>query len=168
MRKLADLLSRVILVLCKLCLAAQIAVVSIVVVGRYVFNRTPGWGEGAALFLMVWFGLLSGALAVRGNQHIRIELIEKFLPERANRLLNFGGQIIAAVFGLCLAVGGYRLAVMTRNSVITGLGIKTAWVSASVAVCGALIIIMAIANLCDIVKKDDGKGEKCQTPIWRS
>lgn len=170
MRKFADMVSRIVLVLCKLCLLVQIAVVTVVVAGRYLFSWTPGWGEGLALFCMVWFGLLSGGLAVRGNQHIRMEIIEKLLPPRANRVLDGIGHLVSMAFGLCLAVAGYRLAFMTRNSVITGLGIRTSWISASVAVCGALIILMGIANLLALLAAGNTEKEtgKCQTPAWRS
>jgi TRAP-type C4-dicarboxylate transport system permease small subunit len=129
---------------CKVMLVIQVAVTIFVVTGRYVFNWTPGWGEQLTLLLLVWIGMLSAAITLRENSHVRVTLIENVLPAKAVQVIDFLGEIVLFLFFLGLFVSGYRLVRQTLPANYPGLGISKAWLYAAVPVSGVLLAVAAI------------------------
>ena len=61
-----DITYRVVLVLCKILLVADILITSMAVAGRYIpFIPDPSWSEEVVLTLMSYMAVLSAALAIR-------------------------------------------------------------------------------------------------------
>jgi TRAP-type transport system small permease protein len=126
-------------------LAGMVVVVSIVVIGRYVFNSTPAWSEEIGLFCMVWFALLSAALGIFDGCHIKVTILEKFLSAKACKVLD----VLVSLFLLCIFVfliyNGLLLVVMTRNSLMGGSGIPFMYLNAAVPV-SALCMVFAVVS----------------------
>lgn len=128
-------------------LAAMVVVISVVVIGRYVFNYSPPWGEEMGLFCMVWFSLLSSTLAIFGDHHIRVTILMHFLSKRqlivCNLLVNF---LLLGIMAF-LTVKGFGLMVVTKNSLMGGSQIPFMYIYAAVpagAVCMAIAIFYII------------------------
>ena len=69
-------LYNVVMFLCKLLLIADIAITSVAVLGRYVsFVPDPAWSEEIVLTCMIYMALLSAALAIKRQAHIRMTAI---------------------------------------------------------------------------------------------
>jgi TRAP-type C4-dicarboxylate transport system permease small subunit len=134
-------------------LVIQVVVTIFVVTGRYVFNWTPGWGEQLTLFLLVWIGMLSAAITLRENSHVRVTLIENVLPTRVVRVIDFLGEIVLLLFFLGLFVSGYRLVQQTLTANYPGLGISKAWLYASVPVASVLLTISAIERGLNLLRE---------------
>ena len=72
-RPLYDVTYKVMLLICKLLLVADILITSMSVLGRYVsFVPDPAWSEEIVLTLMSYMAVLSAALAIRRGAHIRM------------------------------------------------------------------------------------------------
>jgi TRAP-type C4-dicarboxylate transport system permease small subunit len=128
-----------------LFLAGMVVVVSIVVIGRYVFNSTPAWGEEIGLFCMVWFALLSAASGIFDNCHIRVTILSKFLSKRAAEILDLlVNMFLLGIFGF-LIYNGILLVVMTQNSLMGGSGIPFMYLNAAVPV-SALCMVFAVIS----------------------
>ena len=134
-------------------MAVIATVVPYEVVGRYVFNRTPGWGEEGALFFMVWFCLISAALAIKEDRHLRVSVIEYFLNEKQLRVLDYINYIIILIFAGCMFWEGIKLTRLTALNIMPGIGIKSSWLFASVPVAGLALIITIIEKLREILCK---------------
>ena len=62
---------------CKLLLVADILITCMSVVGRYVsFIPDPAWSEEVVLTCMSYMAVLSAALAIRRNAHIRMTALD--------------------------------------------------------------------------------------------
>jgi len=153
MDKFFDAVRGVIDAFCRVLLMAQVIVVSIVVIGRYVFNRTPGWGEEGALLFMVWFCLISASLAIKEERHLRMSVIEYFLNEKQLRFLDYFNHIIMLIFAACMFWEGIKLTQLTALNIMPGLEIKSSWLFASVPVSGVAIAIMIIEKLREYICK---------------
>ena len=70
-----------------LALLAAFAVMSVQVFLRYVLNDSLIWSEEAARYLLVAIAFLGCATACRKACHIRIDVVDLVLPERARRAL---------------------------------------------------------------------------------
>lgn len=137
-------LERIALTVCKLFLLVQVTVVSYVVFGRFVLNKTPGWGEELALLCMVWFSMLSIGLGVKSDSHIRMNLYESLIPKRFHHLLEYLWFALDVGLALVLVVAGWQMAALAGYSTLSGLGVSSAFLFASVPAGGAFMLIAVV------------------------
>ena len=112
----------VFMLICKLLLVADILITSWIVLARYIkVIPAPNWGEELILTLMSYMAVLSAALAIKRNAHIRMTAFDRYLPEKAIITLD----LIADLAVLALAV----VMLVTGWSYATGLGAKGTFIS---------------------------------------
>ena len=138
-------LYNIVRVIAVIFLVIQIVVVSYVVFGRFVLNKTPRWGEEFSLLCMVWFCLLSASMAEYNRAHIGVKLNKFFLPPRGIHLIEIINHLIKIGIALFMIVAGFQLVKTTWGGILPGLGISTAWLYLSVPVSG--IFFLAILSL---------------------
>ncbi len=113
---------KVFMLICKLLLVADILITSWIVLARYIkVIPAPNWGEELILTLMSYMAVLSAALAIKRNAHIRMTAFDRYLPEKAIITLD----LIADLAVLALAV----VMLTTGWSYATGLGAKGTFIS---------------------------------------
>ena len=96
-----DAAYKFVLFVCKLLLTADIVITSVCVVGRYVsFVPDPAWSEEVVLTLMSYMAVLSAALAIRRNAHIRMTAFDAYLPKNVIKVLDILADV--AVFILAI------------------------------------------------------------------
>ena len=112
----------VFMLICKLLLVADILITSWIVLARYIkVIPAPNWGEELILTLMSYMAVLSAALAIKRNAHIRMTAFDRYLPEKVIVTLD----LIADLAVLALAV----VMLVTGWSYATGLGAKGTFIS---------------------------------------
>ena len=112
----------VFMLICKLLLVADILITSWIVLARYIkVIPAPNWGEELILTLMSYMAVLSAALAIKRNAHIRMTAFDRYLPTKAIITLD----LIADLAVLALAV----VMLVTGWSYATGLGAKGTFIS---------------------------------------
>lgn len=78
-----DVAYKFVLFVCKLLLTADIVITSVCVVGRYVsFVPRSGMERGSGTDPVSYMAVLSAALAIRRNAHIRMTAFDAYLPEK--------------------------------------------------------------------------------------
>ncbi|NDL68544.1 TRAP transporter small permease [Anaerotalea alkaliphila] len=133
--------------LCCIFVIIQVAVVSIVVIGRYVFNSTPSWGEELALLCMIWFSLLTVSLAITDSRHLKMTLAEMYMPRKFNLFVAGINYIVFLSLAVFMIVEGTRLTALTVGSVLPGLKISGAYLYASVPVSGVAMLASIIGKM---------------------
>jgi TRAP-type C4-dicarboxylate transport system permease small subunit len=136
-----DIFFRGIMILCKITLVIQVFACAVVFVGRYVLGDTPAWADPVAMLCMVWLCILSSALAVRTDSHLRITIIDPFLSRRRLLCLEVLASIVVLAVAVFLIVSGGQLTELATRNRITGLGIATAWMTAVLPITGVAYII---------------------------
>ena len=120
--KVYNFVYSVFMLICKLLLVADILITSWIVLARYIkVIPAPNWGEELILTLMSYMAVLSAALAIKRNAHIRITAFDRYLPEKVIITLD----LIADLAVLALAV----VMLVTGWSYATGLGAKGTFIS---------------------------------------
>lgn len=120
--KVYNFVYAVFMLLCKLLLVADILITSWIVLARYIkVIPAPNWGEELILTLMSYMAVLSAALAIKRNAHIRMTAFDRYLPEKMIITLD----LIADLAVLALAV----VMLTTGWSYATGLGAKGTFIS---------------------------------------
>lgn len=111
-----DFVDRLVMLLCKLLLVAEVAIACIVVGGRFLVNKSPGWGEEIILTCMIYMSMLSATIALRKNNHIRMTAFDNYLPKKLIYVLDILADIAVFVFAVIILKEGLTYA--------TGIGAK--------------------------------------------
>lgn len=155
-KPLYDWLYKIIMVICKLLLIADIVITSYAVIGRYVpFIDDPSWSEEIVLMLMTYMCVLSAALAIRRNAHIRMTAFDRYLPKSVITITDFLSEIGVTALAIVMMVIGWQYA--------TGLGSKgyftsiptlsKKWQFFPIPLAGLVMLIFEIERIYDSIKK---------------
>jgi TRAP-type C4-dicarboxylate transport system permease small subunit len=108
---------------------------------RYVLGVTHAWTEEAAIYAMMWLGLVGAALGLRRGTHIAIAYF-------AGKVERVAGRAIAALvwtsellFALFLVVYGWRLAMAVMAESSPGTGVPVGVVNLALPIAGALMLL---------------------------
>ncbi len=108
-RPFYDVVYKVVLVVCKLLLIADILITSFAVLGRYVpFIPDPSWSEEVVLTLMSYMAVLSAALAIRRGAHIRMTAFDPYLPKMAVKALDILADAAVMALAFIMLVVGWQ------------------------------------------------------------
>ena len=161
MKKFYDIVYKIVLVICKLLLIADILITSFAILGRYVpFLPDPSWSEEMVLTLMSYMAVLSAALAIRRKAHIRMTSFDKYLPKKLLQFLDLVADV--AVFALAIVMLVYGMQYV--NSVkgfypsLPNLSIRYKFYPIPLA--GLVMIIFEIEQIIDDVLVLGGKEVK--------
>ena len=117
-----DITYKAVMAICKLLLIVDILITTMAVVGRYVpFVPDPAWSEEVVLTCMSYMAVLSAALAIRRNAHIRMTAFDTYLPKGLVKFLDILADAAVLALSLIMIVVGWRYA--------SGLGAKGSYVS---------------------------------------
>ena len=130
-----------------LCLCGQVFIISIAVIGRYIFSYTPTWSEEIARVLMVWMSFLTASMAIKDNSHVRISVFDKFFGEKALKIRDIIFSICNIAFSLILFWEGSKLVIQTSRTKLPGSGISSGILYASICVGGLLMAIMLVYRM---------------------
>ena len=117
-----DFVYKVFMIICKLLLVADILITTWIVLARYIkVIPAPNWGEELILTLMSYMAVLSAALAIKRNAHIRMTAFDRYLPEKAIITLDLISDLAVLALAIVMLVTGWSYA--------TGLGAKGTFIS---------------------------------------
>ena len=120
-----DMAYKIVMVLCKLLLIADIVIVSFTVWGRWcqewahtyeflsflaVF-KDSAWTEQIVLTCMSYMAVLSAALAIRTGAHIRMTAFDAMLPKAVVKVLDVVADVAVMVLAVIMLVVGWEYAV---------------------------------------------------------
>ncbi len=90
---------------------------------RYIFHSAPVWTEELARFTLIWMVMLAANSALYRGEHMTINIMLKYIPNRINRVLN-GVRIVVflGVIGF-MSVMGFKYAFKVYMFTTMGLGI---------------------------------------------
>lgn len=154
-----DWTDRIVLLVCKLLLIADILITSYAVAGRmfneYIpFLKDPAWSEEVVLTCMSYMAVLSAALAIRRSSHIRMTAFDKYLPKRAIKFLDILSDIAVLSLGLIMLFVGWRYAttIGSRGSYVSMPWLSRFWMYFPVPLAGFAMIIFELESLYNHLK----------------
>lgn len=107
-RKAIDHLSDVLEWVANACLLGAVSLVVISVCLCPLRIAAP-WSDEGACWLFIWTIFFAGAIALKRNLHIRIDVVLLYLPERVKDSLLFFLNILCLLFCLGLLYGIYQM-----------------------------------------------------------
>ncbi|MXW49798.1 MAG: TRAP transporter small permease [Gammaproteobacteria bacterium] len=123
-----------------LILAAMIALAAYQVIARNLFDTGLLWGDALVRVLVIWVAMIGAMVASRNDDHIRIDLLARFVPSRWQRLVKrFANAFTCAVMGL-FAWHSYRFVRFEYEDGTLAFASVPAWACEAVLPVAAAVI----------------------------
>ena len=154
-RPIYDWTYKIVLVICKLLLIADICITSFSVLGRYVpFIPDPSWSEEVVLTLMSYMAVLSAALAIRRGAHIRMTAFDAYLPRKVLQALDLLADVCVMALGIIMLVYGwnYTTTLGSRGTYVSMPWLSRFWMYFPIPLAGVAMIIFEIERLYNDIK----------------
>ena len=116
------------------------------IINRYIFSTSFVWLEEIARISFVWLIYFCVASAARENSHIRVGLIDMFVPESWVRVLNYMADVLVIGFSLIIVWFGIELmlSTMAYGEKTSVTNIPMAVIYAVIPFCFALMVIRIV------------------------
>ena len=150
-----DVIYKVILVICKLLLIADILITTMAVCGRYIsFIPDPSWTEEVVLTLMSYMAVLSAALAIRRGAHIRMTAFDRYLPKGVLKTLDILADLMVFAFAIIMMVVGtqYASTIGSKGSYVSMPSVSRIWMYLPVPVAGVAMIVFELETFYSHIK----------------
>ncbi len=142
--------------ICVVCLGIELFAVIVMVVGRFVFNSVPLWADQLSLMALVWMSMISIALALYDESHMRVELIDRILPPGAVTVLKYLSNVVMAGFSFFMITEGFALFDLTKDVRLSGFRVSKGLMYLPLLLCGIGSIYMCV--FCIVRRIKEGKG----------
>ncbi len=154
-----DVTYKVVLVICKVFLIADILITSYAVAGRLLhqwipFLTDPSWTEEVVLTLMSYMAVLSAALSIRRGAHIRMTAFDRYLPAKLIKVLDILADVAVLVLGVIMLVEGWKYCTTLggRGSYISMPWLSRFWMYLPVPVAGIAMIVFELEAVYNHIK----------------
>lgn len=154
-----DWTDKIVLVICKVLLIADILITSYAVAGRmfnkYIpFLRDPAWSEEVVLTCMAYMAVLSAALAIRRGSHIRMTVFDRYMPVRVVKILDILSEVAVLGLGVVMLYVGWRYAITigSRGFYVSLSWLSRFWMYFPVPLAGLAMIIFELEAIYNNVK----------------
>lgn len=154
-----DVTYKVVLVICKLLLIADVLITSYAVCGRWLhdyisFFKDPAWSEEVVLTCMSYMAVLSAALAIRRGAHIRMTALERYLPTGVIKALDILADVAVLILGGIMTVVGWQYATTLggRGFYVSMPWLSRFWMYFPVPLAGVAMIVFEIEALYNHIK----------------
>ncbi|SHJ27242.1 TRAP-type C4-dicarboxylate transport system, small permease component [Geosporobacter subterraneus DSM 17957] len=150
-----DVAYKIVLFLCKLLLIVDILITTMAVAGRYIsFIPDPAWSEEVVLTCMAYMAVLSAALAIRRNAHIRMTAFDRYLPKKVILALDILSDVAVLGLAVVMITVGWKYAVLlgSRGSYVSMPTVSRFWMYFPVPLAGIAMVIFEIEILYNHIK----------------
>ncbi len=154
-RPLYDVTYKVMLLICKLLLVADILITSMSVLGRYVsFVPDPAWSEEIVLTLMSYMAVLSAALAIRRGAHIRMTAFDIYLPKIVTKILDLVADVFIMGLAIVMLTVGwkYAMTIGSKGTYVSLPKLSRFWMYFPIPVAGFAMIIFELEAIYNHIK----------------
>jgi len=142
-----DFFEKALNLICRILLAAIIAIIFYAVVMRYVFQRPPFWAEELSRFIFIWIIMLGAVLVTREQSHIEFVLLLDLLPKRLKFVLLTLIRLLMIFFCWVMVQQGIKIYPIVAEASSPTFGISMGWLYLSIPVGGLLMAICILENI---------------------
>lgn len=165
-----EVIYKVFMFICKLLLVADILITSYAVAGRLLggievgekylrdivpFLSDPAWTEEVVLTLMSYMAVLSAALAIHRNAHIRMNVFDSYLPKKLIMILDVVSDLAVLILGAIMIIVGFKYAITIggRGTYISLTWLSKFWMYFPIPLAGLAMVLFELESLYENVKK---------------
>jgi len=124
-----------------------VALTSLQVVLRYLFNAPLSWPEELNAILLVWMTFIGAVGLARRNAHIRLEIVEEWLGPPASLYLQIAFHLLTLGLLVYLVVGGWAMFQELQFERTPALQLKLNFVFSIVPISAALMAVIYLGHI---------------------
>lgn len=128
-------------------LAAMIAAVTIQVFARFFLESAPHWTEEAARIFFIYSVGFGAAIGIKNGDFIRLDLINRYLPEKLNKWMNLLTDGAVIVFALVLTIHSIQFVQLGMDELSPALQITMGFVFISITLIGLSVVLFTAVHL---------------------
>ena len=156
LRRLSDLLSRVVQYSCIFAMGTMTLVVLLGVIFRYIFLSPLSWSEELSRYLMIWGASLAITIGIRENEHVGLTvLIDQTGSKVIRIILNTIIFAVTAAFYSVMIYFSIKMTIEAKWQYTQGLGISMVLPSLAIPVAMTTALMQLIISF--ISSPDPGK-----------
>ena len=133
-------------VLSKAFLAGCSLLVFVAAITR-AFGAPVLWAIDVAMLMFIWCAFFGANKALRNRQHIIIDIVVRYFPQRWQRVLLIAHWTVMVLFLAALVILGTQLTLLNVQRPMGDTEISYAYVTSAVPVGSLLMMITALAQL---------------------
>jgi TRAP-type C4-dicarboxylate transport system permease small subunit len=99
---------------------------------RNLFDSGIVWGDSMIRILVLWVGLFGAMVASRKDEHIKIDLILRYIPEKIKPVVHLITDLFTAIVCVIVVFYGYRFVKFEFTDNLPAFSIVPAWVCESI------------------------------------
>lgn len=130
-----------------------VTIVTIEVVLRYIFGLSLIFTEELARYLMVWIVFLGGALAVKDDSHIRINVLVQRLSPRLGQLVRIIAHGLTMLLLVVLTVEGTKILPRQLDQMCITIDTSMFYFYLAIPVGSILMIIFILPRIRDSISR---------------
>lgn len=171
-----DTMEKVLMFICKILLCLDIIIAIYSVIARYASQAAhtyealsflqafsnSAWSEEIVLSCMAYMAVLSAALALRHNAHIRMTAFDRYLPVNLVKALDVLSDVAVMALAIIMLVVGWQYAstIGARGTYVSMPWLSRFWMYLPVPVAGFFMIIFELEAFIEHIKAFYVKEEK--------
>lgn len=160
-KKCLDLIEKILMFVLGVLMTVMVVVVFMQVVLRYGFQSATNWADEVARYCMIWVVFLACPVGYRRHNHIRIDILTRYMPPRLQKIMEFCMYILQMVFLGVVLVAGWEYIGTIGGQRSIALEVNMQYVHLSTLIGVMLMIIFILERMYeDFLKpllKKDGK-----------
>lgn len=146
MERLQGYLARMELALGSIMMIAMVLLVFWAALSRYV--AVPiNWSVDAAQGLFVWVVYLGASQALRRRRHIGVGIVMENVPQRFRLMVRLALYVLMVLFLAMVIRNAILVSMVNSGRQFPSFALSYSWVTISVAVGGALMLITIVVNI---------------------
>lgn len=146
MKKAAEKINRIVLKVVAAGFILSLAIISLQVFLRYLFNYSLPWGEELARYLNIFVVLLGSSVVFAEDEHPRIETFYEALGARWQRILNELSRILISGFLVVLVWQGISLCLFSWEDYTSALRVRWTFPYLCIPLGGILMLFQLLFN----------------------
>jgi len=156
MKKVDNVLVKLLYYLCAICMFVMATAVTAQVVSRYVFSNPYTWTEELGRYTFVWVTFLGMAVGVKHKSHIALDLLENSFKGISKKALQILNNLLIATFSVTLIYSGMKLVELGLRQTSPSLGLPMEYVYMVIPVSGVIMFYFIISELIRLYKEREG------------
>lgn len=147
-KKFDFILEKVLEFIITLCMASVVIITFLQVFFRYVLKQPLTWSQEALLITFVYSVLFGAALAVKNQEHLKVEIFEKVSPI-IKKIFDTIQFIVVLIFIIIIIYYGYELvrANFKSGQIVGMLPVKKAYVYMALPISGLFMLYFHIKKV---------------------
>ncbi len=142
-----DFFQKALDLICRVFIAAIVAIIFYSVVMRYVFLHPPAWAEELSRFIFLWIIMLGAVLVTREQSHIELTFLLDLMPKKLRFVFLTLTRLLMIAFCWVMVQQGLKIYPIVAEANSPTFGISMGWLYLSIPVGGLLMGICILENI---------------------